>query len=516
VHTTHETGDERFEGATPDDLLARPDVAFDRIAALAARLFDVPIAILNLVDEDRIWLRSGDGLGSADSTRDRGIGAIAVVRTGPGLLADLPFDPRAIADPVLAGELGFRFYASVSLASSDGHGLGTLCIVDRVPRTLTPDEGATLEDLAAVVVDELELRLASRRISERERTFADEQRRSAEGILRVTSSIRELSESEDPDSVRPGVCRIAMELAQADSAAILDLAPDDATLTQTLNVGAPWISPDTRLSNLSSPAARAFITGKPVLVNDEPSGASDAGELATPPVTFWQPFPAGGRTSAAVLALSWEHPFDIAPIRVANLMDHLAAEAMAAFERADLVTQLEALARTDALTGLPNRRAINEDLPRELERARREGRSLCVALLDIDHFKVFNDTHGHPAGDRLLVGAASTWRDALRGGTDLLARYGGEEFLVVLPADPADAFATLERLRASMPEAQTASVGLAVWDGVQSADELVARADIALYAAKSAGRDRIAQAPTSAEGARRAEALRVVEPHNDS
>jgi diguanylate cyclase (GGDEF)-like protein len=179
-----------------------------------------------------------------------------------------------------------------------------------------------------------------------------------------------------------------------------------------------------------------------------------------------------------------------------NLMDHLAAGAMAAIERADLLAQLEALARTDELTGLPNRRAINEDLPRELERARREERSLCLALLDLDHFKRFNDTNGHPAGDRMLQAAAAAWRQQLRSGTDLLARYGGEEFLIVLPASIEEATDTMERLRASTPDPQTVSVGLARWDGDETPEELVARADAALYAAKEAGRDRIVQAST--------------------
>jgi diguanylate cyclase (GGDEF)-like protein/PAS domain S-box-containing protein len=160
-------------------------------------------------------------------------------------------------------------------------------------------------------------------------------------------------------------------------------------------------------------------------------------------------------------------------------------------EREELLQRVEAMARTDELTGLANRRAWDEDLRRELARAARRGGSLCVVLIDLDHFKAFNDEHGHPAGDALLRDAAIAWRMATRI-TDFLARYGGEEFVVLLPdCPPEEAIPIIERMRASMPEAQTCSAGVAYWDGEESAEELVARADQALYQAKREGRDRV-------------------------
>jgi diguanylate cyclase (GGDEF)-like protein len=153
--------------------------------------------------------------------------------------------------------------------------------------------------------------------------------------------------------------------------------------------------------------------------------------------------------------------------------------------------QVRDLARRDELTGLPNRRVWNEDLPRALEFARRDGRPMTVALLDLDHFKVFNDTYGHPAGDRLLKEASAAWHGALRA-VDLLARYGGEEFVVLLPdAGEAEARQIIERALAATPHGQTFSAGVAVWNGSETADELVARADTALYVAKAAGRNRV-------------------------
>jgi diguanylate cyclase (GGDEF)-like protein len=160
--------------------------------------------------------------------------------------------------------------------------------------------------------------------------------------------------------------------------------------------------------------------------------------------------------------------------------------------------RLEELALTDPLTGLPNRRAWEQQLPGELARAQRDGRPLCLALLDLDHFKAFNDRHGHPAGDALLRDAATAWSRELRAG-DLLARYGGEEFVLVLPnCSPDEAAAIADRVRARTPGGETCSIGVAPWDGSHPLEELVDRADAALYDAKLAGRDRVRVHPAAA------------------
>jgi len=153
------------------------------------------------------------------------------------------------------------------------------------------------------------------------------------------------------------------------------------------------------------------------------------------------------------------------------------------------------LSRRDELTGLPNRRAWIDELPRVLERARDGGAPVVVSMIDLDHFKSFNDTYGHPAGDRLLKRAAAAWNEELRR-FDVLARYGGEEFIVLLPgAEMDEATEILERLRTVTPLNQTFSAGLAAWDGAETSESLITRADTALYAAKDAGRDCVCAAP---------------------
>jgi diguanylate cyclase (GGDEF)-like protein len=160
--------------------------------------------------------------------------------------------------------------------------------------------------------------------------------------------------------------------------------------------------------------------------------------------------------------------------------------------------RLEVQARTDPLTGLANRRAIVETLEDELQRSLREGTSLAVGMLDIDHFKRVNDECGHAAGDAVLCGLARRMESALRP-YDSVGRFGGEEFLVVVPGVSGPELGELlERLRGAASEAPfaagerelvvTVSLGGAVHAG-ESMDALIARADDALYDAKGRGRD---------------------------
>ena len=157
----------------------------------------------------------------------------------------------------------------------------------------------------------------------------------------------------------------------------------------------------------------------------------------------------------------------------------------------ELVDRLRAEARTDPLTQLGNRRRWQEELPLEVERARRSSAGLAVALIDLDRFKQLNDTAGHRAGDQLLQAVAQGFATHLRA-VDLVCRIGGDEFGTALPDTSADtAREALERLRSSLPSRATCSVGLAIWDGLESPDHLVQRADDALYRAKSEGRNRL-------------------------
>jgi diguanylate cyclase (GGDEF)-like protein len=214
------------------------------------------------------------------------------------------------------------------------------------------------------------------------------------------------------------------------------------------------------------------------------------------------PIISGART-AGILAFTREAPQPTDP-ETTELLDSLSRQLALFMDRVDRAEQAAAFedaAMTDALTNLPNRRAWDRALHDQLAWAERQGRPFALALIDLDHFKRFNDTRGHQAGDAMLAETADAWRGAVRA-QDVLARYGGEEFALAMPGcDLEDAEEIVERLRRRVPQGQTCSIGLARWEPNECARELVARADEALYAAKAAGRDRVALAETRAAAA---------------
>lgn len=138
------------------------DGTFDRIVRLAARMFSVPVAIVSIVDHDRIWFKAHHGTDVTQIGRDPGLCASAILHDGPWIIEDAARDARTLANPLVAGEFGLQFYAGVPLRTPDGHNLGTFCILDREPRQFGDDDARALEDLAAIVMNDLEMRLQSR------------------------------------------------------------------------------------------------------------------------------------------------------------------------------------------------------------------------------------------------------------------------------------------------------------------------------------------------------------------
>ncbi|ABS04414.1 GGDEF domain-containing protein [Kineococcus radiotolerans] len=185
--------------------------------------------------------------------------------------------------------------------------------------------------------------------------------------------------------------------------------------------------------------------------------------------------------------------FTLVLARAAVLLEAVGAQA----------ERLRWLSVTDELTGLPNRRSGREQLADRCAPGA-AGRPVTIALLDLDHFKRFNDTRGHPAGDTLLRECADAWRARLPPGGHL-ARWGGEEFLLLCAAPVEEVDHLLSGWRRATPQGQTFSAGTAGWDGREPVEALVARADAALYEAKSAGRACTRHAPAP-RGARRAAA----------
>lgn len=164
-----ENENERLGAVRRYDLLdTAPDEVFDRITAMAARVLRVPVSIVSVVDDDRIWFKSAHGLDVREIARDPGLCATAILNDGPWVIEDARNDARAAENPLVAGEFGLQFYAGVPLTTPDGYNLGTLCVLDFAPRTISHDELATLTDLASMVMRELELRRDAKELQAKE------------------------------------------------------------------------------------------------------------------------------------------------------------------------------------------------------------------------------------------------------------------------------------------------------------------------------------------------------------
>ena len=312
----------------------------------------------------------------------------------------------------------------------------------------------------------------------------------------LSKTMRVLAGAADPSAARVAVCEGVRSVAAAPVAALFEGNRDGSALTVAAATGADLRGLLIPFAGEISKAAQAFSGGEPIFVPDAPRSAGADLQFTArcrADSVLWYPVVRDG-VSVGLLAVAWRSRIARPSPRLVPLIDVLAAEAAVAEGRAELLDRFERIARTDDLTGLPNRRAWEEELPRELARAWRQDTAVCVAMLDLDGFKAFNDERGHQAGDRLLKEAAGAWRSALRP-YDLLARYGGEEFGVILPGcGLADGIAIVDRLRAATPAGVSCSGGIAEWDCEEHPEGLVGRADGALYEAKRTGRDRTVSA----------------------
>ncbi len=320
---------------------------------------------------------------------------------------------------------------------------------------------------------------------------AEEHAERAEQSRVMLETARGLAASLTQTAAREAICVSARDLAKADFAVLLEPA-DRGDLAPTGSVGLTIEPPRILVGREPSGAVAALTSRTARFVEDARSDPTlsqkHVEEMGVVSVHF-EPVQRGD-VAIGVLVVGWFERVEASPLRD-DLLGAMGAHAAMAIERARLMDHLESAAKTDELTGLPNRRGWDDEITRELARARRSGEPLCVAVLDLDHFKRVNDILGHPAGDRLLKESAAAWRSAIRL-TDVLARHGGEEFALALPAcGVEDAIRLVERLRSSTPAGQTVSAGIAQWDGLESAIAIYARADAALYEAKRAGRDRV-------------------------
>jgi diguanylate cyclase (GGDEF)-like protein/PAS domain S-box-containing protein len=311
-------------------------------------------------------------------------------------------------------------------------------------------------------------------------------------LAAVAGVVRQIQSGGDARQI---IVQAAVVLAQGQHATLFEPAEDGLTLRATATTDEAFRDVSIALSRPGL-SAQVFTSGRTVLL---PRAAEDHRArpdlVARSGCTSIAALPVRSAAGVAgVLVVGWEEELADLGARRSSVLSMLADQAGIALRQIAMLAELEDLALTDALTGIPNRRSWEQLLGFLIAGARRSNRPLTVALADLDHFKLFNDSHGHRAGDTLLGEFAVNAQRRLREG-DVIARWGGEEFALALPeCAAAHAPQILERVRRAVPSSQTCSIGYAEWDGRENAASLMERIDRALYRAKAAGRDQIAPA----------------------
>jgi diguanylate cyclase (GGDEF)-like protein/PAS domain S-box-containing protein len=457
VNPTESEAERLLALAAFDILDTPPEEAFDDLTELAAQLCGTPMALVSLVDAGRQWFKSRHGVSIAATPREQSFCAYALASPDVLVVIDTHLDERFAANPLVTGDPHLRFYAGAPLVTTDGHVLGTLCVLDTVPRALTDLQRRHLVILAAQVLGQLEVRRQARELAMEvnarlaARAALREQQRMLDGILQHTDV---LIYAKDLQGRFVMTNPALQHITQVDGG-VLGRTDHDLFDSETADV---------------------------YRRHDEYIKATGERQV------FDEALPHPDGTVHTYRSTKFPLIDDVGVVMgiggVSTDITELAA-ARAALERS---------AATDPLTGSLNRRAWEVRLEVLLADAARDGAPLTIALVDLDNFKAYNDSHGHNRGDALLKDFAVAAVTSLRS-SDVFARWGGEEFIVALPDTTLEQAAQiLTRVRSSVPATQTCSIGYTTWDPGESPADAVTRADTALYRAKDLGRDQVVRA----------------------
>ncbi len=609
---------------------SEPEPAFDRITRLLARALEVPYALISLVGSDRQWFKSPVGLDVAQAPREIVFCTRAIEQSEPLIVEDAALDPRFADNPLVTRAPHVRFYGGIPLRTSDGHALGTLCVLDSRPRTLSAEQLQVFQDLADLATREIRLR-ESRQLSHGLLEHGDQMLEQSESRFRIIFEragvgIAMVGRDGHWLEVNDELCKIlGYRRAELDGLTFQDVTlpedlPADFARREQLLSGevdryqlekryvrrdgrTVWVrllvtghyldgqldyfvavvqdiqarkeaeaslaaqnedlerrvqarTQELYEANLALSEAmtrqvqsaqvlrkrEAELTAILETANDAYISMNEAGQITAwnrmAEMTFgWSREEALGQNLEELIIPAHQHDMhrhsvahynrggeakmvgqrrevlarrrdgSLFPIEVrVSVVETDGQKIFSAFlheisERKLLEERREREALQDPLTGLPNRRALFENLTRAMERTRRKQVDLALMFLDLDGFKEVNDRLGHDAGDTLLREIADRLRRSLRA-NDSVYRLAGDEFTVVLEglSEPrADAHriaekilhAVTEPLRLGADEAQVGtSIGITVYSAndARSLEQLLRDADAAMYDAKRTGK----------------------------
>lgn len=461
---------QRLQALRKYNVLDTPaEQAYDDIVSLAALICDTPVALISLADEDRQWFKARFGLQTTHKTLDRSFCNHAILESHElFIVPDTWHDQRFVNSLWVTAEPYTRFYAGAPLVTQEGHALGTLCVIDRIPRELTAAQKGALRALARQAVAQVEISYQVTALQESELRF--------KAFMDNSPVLASLKDEHGRYIYvnQPFLKQSNLQLCDILGKDDFQLWPED-------------IARRLRERDLS------------VMTDGLPKSEIEEVLLRDGQTSYWQVskfMVEGQRRLLGCMGLD---------ITRAKLYE----QQMVQYQN-DLKTtlgRLEVLSVTDGLTGLYNRRAFEDKLEEEYERARRYNSPLSLLMVDVDNFKNFNDTLGHTAGDDLLQSVARILNQNARA-NDVPARFGGDEFAVILPnTNSKVAFHLAERLRWAArelhcdPHQVTLSIGVsALSPEMTNRGALVMMADNALYDAKRRGRNQVSNIKQHAQG----------------
>lgn len=469
-----------------------PEAAFDRITRLAAHLLKTPVAMVNFVDQHRLWGKSAVGVNPVSMPRSEALCAWTILHDTPMVVENAHLDPRFCYNPGVTGDPHIHMYAGAPLTSPSGHRIGTLCVMDDQPHPLTPGDLQALQDLAALVVDELELRIKNLQLSRElgaQEQLGQELRRTLEHgrVLEGVSSLMDLDLG--PEEITLAAAGLLGEALGADYTGLILFHGE------TLRIEAAYSHPRLPIEAHAIPDRVLRLPGTltsalrnatlPLYTNDYAANQGALKEVIEAGVKqiAWLPLGTRGKVTSLLMTVRLkDNPVPQWRSSDRALLEAAGRSVRSALDRRLVMDAALQEARQDSLTGALNRRAFDHDLDEwsSIDKA------FTLAVLDLDGLKTVNDAEGHAQGDKVLQVFAGTLAVEL-GKAASLYRVGGDEFILLSVSTEEDAL--YEQVDVAVLAARQVSGLRGVSMGIAQSSEasgpdLIELADRRMYAVK--------------------------------